>query len=187
MYAREIQGRDYTFDFGQGLVKDNLLIVDRETSSVWSQLDGKAVSGPLTGTPLPVIPSMQTTWKFWRERHPDTRVMVVQDVEGNPYIYRNRKPGSPRPKEKPTEHNLALLGYGLVINGEAIYFPFSELDKATTPIEMKLGDEPITLHYNKNALTAWATDENGDLLTGVIVYDFGWMEFFSDSKVFRAE
>ena len=59
-----------------GLVNNNLLVVDRETESVWSQLDNKAISGPMEGTPMTIIPALQTTWKFWRERHPDTKVMM---------------------------------------------------------------------------------------------------------------
>lgn len=73
MYARRTGDRELTFDFAEGLIKDNLLIVDRETSSVWSQLHGRAVIGPMEGTPLQMIPAIQATWGFWRARHPETR------------------------------------------------------------------------------------------------------------------
>ena len=38
MYARRINDRVLTFDFAGGLVDNNLLLADRETSSLWSQL-----------------------------------------------------------------------------------------------------------------------------------------------------
>jgi hypothetical protein len=40
VYARRVGDRELTFDFAEGLIKDNLLIVDRETRSVWPQLHG---------------------------------------------------------------------------------------------------------------------------------------------------
>ena len=55
MYARRVGDRELTFDFAEGLLKNNLLVVDRETDSVWSQLHGKAVIGPLEGQPLTII------------------------------------------------------------------------------------------------------------------------------------
>src|SRR5438132_2180353 len=48
---------------------------DRETESVWLQVDGRAVKGPLLGATLTPGPLLDTTWKRWRELHPDTLVM----------------------------------------------------------------------------------------------------------------
>ena len=87
MYARRVGNRELTFDFAEGLIHDNLLVVDRETSSVWSQLHGQAVIGEMAGTPLEALPSVQSTWKFWRRRHPDTRVVTVPDHDGHPYFW----------------------------------------------------------------------------------------------------
>ena len=57
MYARRQGGRELTFDFAEGLVDNNLLVVDRETSSVWSQLAGRAIAGSMEGTPLTAVPA----------------------------------------------------------------------------------------------------------------------------------
>ncbi len=186
MYARTIKGRELTFDFAEGLIHDNLLIADRETNSVWSQLEGRAIHGPMTGTPLPVIASMQTTWKFWRDTHPETRVMVVPGEEGRPYTYRNRRPGTPRPKELPSGHDTTALGLGLTHGGETMFFPFVELEKIETPLRLRMAGREVVIHYDKGALTAWATGAKGELLPGVLAYQFGWMDFNPDSSVYRA-
>lgn len=52
-------------------------MVDGETHSLWSQLLGEAMSGPLTGTTLKQIPSVITDWNTWVERHPDTTAIVM--------------------------------------------------------------------------------------------------------------
>ena len=168
-----------------GLVNNNLLMVDRETDSVWSQLDNKAISGPMEGTPMSIIPTLQTTWKFWREQHPDTRVMIVEDGKGRPYLYRNRKIGGPRPTSRPSSHDLSAIGLGININGEAMYYPFRELDKQSMPLEQVIGGKTITIHYVKDALTAWAEDASGNLLTGVLAYETGWKDFNPETEVFE--
>lgn len=186
MYARKAADRELTFDFGAGLIKDNLLLVDRETRSVWSQLDAKAVSGPLQGTPLEIIPSIQTTWGFWRQKYPDTRVMVLED-EGRPYFYRNRKPGQPRPKEPPKEHDTSNLGLGLVMDDQAYFYPLRELAEAGRPVHQSHNGETVTIHSEPEALTAWGEDAQGNLLPGVLVYQDGWMNFFPESIVYSAD
>ncbi len=170
-----------------GLLNDNLLFVDRETQSIWSQLDGKAISGQLKDQPLRMIPTIQTTWQHWQELHPDTRVWVKTDSEGYPYLYRNRQPGSPRPAIQPKAHDTSALGLGLVINNEAMFFPLKELAKSEPSFDYELGGQRITIHYNNTAPTAWAADADGHLLTGVMVYDFSWKRFYPESEIFRAE
>ena len=182
-----MQGKDLTFDFAEGLIEDNLLMVDRETHSVWSQLAGKAVEGEMKEAPLEAIPSIQSTWKYWRETHPETRVMVPVGEEGRPYVYRDFVPGEQRTGDRPTTHDLSTLGLGVAIGGEAWFFPFRELDREPTPIELEIGGKPVIVHYRGDALTAWAEDPAGELLMSVLSYESGWMSFHPDSMVFPAE
>lgn len=176
-----------TFDFAMGLVKNNLLVVDRETESVWSQLDNKAISGPKEGEPMTIVPTLQTTWKFWREKHPDTKVMIVEGKKGRPYLYRNRKMGEPRPTSRPTTHDMGAIGLGLSFNGKAMYYPFRELDKTSSPFEQVIGGRKVVIHYKKDALTAWAEDTEGNLLIGVLAYETGWKDFNPQTSIFIAE
>lgn len=184
MYARKVGDTALTFDFAEGLINNNLLFVDRETQSIWSQLDGKAVSGPMKDTPLKVLPALQTTWKFWHEKYPNTKVMIVKDKAGFPYFYRNRRPGSPHPKQASKEHDISNLGLGLVINHKAMYFSFHELSKTETPLKLEIGGKTVVINYASEALTAWAEESNGNLLTGVLSYKDGWLDFFPQSEIF---
>ena len=185
MYARRIGDRELTFDFADGLIKDNLLIVDRETNSVWSQLHGSAVIGPMRGTPLQMIPTLQATWGFWRARHPDTRVAVLPG-DGRRYHYRNRTPGQTSPRRRPAGHDTSKVGLALAVGGDAVFFPFRELQKTTTPFAMQVGGERVRIHYSADGLTAWAEDERGTLLPGVIAYQDGWLEFVPRSRIYKA-
>gem|GEM_PF-680681 len=187
MYARSLAGRRFTFDFGAGLVNNNLLLVDRQTSSVWSQLANRAISGAMTGTPLRPVPAMQTTWKFWRARHPDTRVMIEPgDASGRPYFYHHFVPGGPRGK-RPGAHDASTLGLGYSNGSWAVYFSFTELARAKIPVRATLGQAHIIVHYDKKGLTAWATDSTGKLLATVLVYADSWRRFFPKTRIFRAD
>lgn len=182
MYARRVEDRELTFDFADGLLNNNLLIVDRETDSVWSQLHGKAVIGPMEGKPLRAIPSIQTTWKFWREHHPDTRVMTLAGRAGRPYFYRNRPTGQPSPRKPKKEHDLSALGFGLALGGEALWVSLEELFERERPVKLTLGGQSVHLFHDEGAMTAWAEDEEGNLLVGVLAYKDGWRDFHPESR-----
>ena len=180
MYARRVGNRELTFDFAEGLIHDNLLVVDRETSSVWSQLHGQAVIGEMAGTPLEALPSVQSTWKFWRRRHPDTRVVTVPDHDGHPYFYSRSGSGTR------LGHDTTQVGLGLVLKEQAIFVPFPELRKSAEPVEIAVGGEMVTVTYDDDGLTAWGVDRQGQSLVTVIAYRHGWLEFYPDSDIYRA-
>ncbi len=184
MYARRLGGRELTFDFAEGLVDDNLLVVDRETGSVWSQLAGRAIAGEMEGTPLQAVPAMQTTWKFWRGKHPDTRVMVLPDTRGRPYTYQEFVPGTRR--RRGGGHDTSALGFGLALGNEAWFFPFRELEALSGPLEMTVAGQSVRVFYDREGLTAWAEDPDGNLLMGVLAYERGWRSFHPDTRVWRS-
>ncbi len=184
VYARGIGERELTFDFGEGLLRHNLLMVDRETSSVWSQLDGGAVSGPLQGEPLEVVPARQTTWGFWRRRFPDGEVMVVEGEASRPYYYRDWDPATPRPADLPERHVTVGLGLGLALHGEAHFFPLEQLIRVSSPLVWSSGGRAFTVHHSADGLTAWAEDADGRLLPGVMAYRRGWYDFYPGSREF---
>ncbi len=186
MYARGQGEHELTFDFAEGFIKHNLLMVDRETRSVWSQLHGRAIAGPRQGEPLEMLPAIQSTWRFWKEHHPDTRVMVDQERPGRPYLYRTWTPGQPRPEKPPVEHDTANLGLGLAAGAEAVFFPLSELARVPIPHETRVGGQPVQIHFHPGGLMAWAEDPEGRLLSGVMAYRAGWMDFYPNSRVFKA-
>lgn len=186
VYLRTVGDQQLTFDFAEGLLNNNLLIVDRQTDSVWSQLDQSAISGPMKGTKLKALPAIQSTWKYWLDKHPDTLVMTFKGRDGRRYIYRNREIGRSGPRSRPASHDTSALGLGLHFADQAHYFPFTELKKAQLPIELTLADKLVTIHYEEDALSAWAEDAEGKLLPAVLVYQSRWSAFNPKSTIFEA-
>ncbi|MFP3939851.1 MAG: DUF3179 domain-containing protein [Thermoanaerobaculia bacterium] len=79
--GRLASGQVLTFGTSGLLYRSNKLMVDRSTGTLWSNLTGEAVLGPLAGEDPPptleVLPVTVTTWAAWRQRHPETTVMAV--------------------------------------------------------------------------------------------------------------
>lgn len=71
-------GPPFRFATSGLLYRSNKLMFDRESGSLWSQLQGEPVLGPLVGRglALPLLPHVRTTWDDWRRRHPQTLVMA---------------------------------------------------------------------------------------------------------------
>jgi hypothetical protein len=60
----------------------NLVLYDAATGSYWSQILARAICGPRTGTELAVRPSTVATWREWRDRYPDTEVLLPPPHSG---------------------------------------------------------------------------------------------------------
>jgi len=78
--GRASDGRTYTFGSSGLLYRSNKLMYDRQTNTLWSQLTGEPVMGPLArkGIRLSVLPLTVTTWGEWRRMHPATRVLSLE-------------------------------------------------------------------------------------------------------------
>jgi len=65
------------------LFNSNLLLYDHRegihTSSLWSQLQARAITGPAVGNRLRLLPAALASWADWRSAHPDTLVMAPLD------------------------------------------------------------------------------------------------------------
>lgn len=95
MYVRpQHEGKPLTLGVSGKLWRDALVMFDRETRTLWSQVLGQAVAGPLEGIALEEVPSQVTTWKAWKVRHPDTLVLVKPPLRRSSYSEYHSNPGT---------------------------------------------------------------------------------------------
>jgi len=81
VYAREVDGRTLTFGVSGKLVRNSLVMFDRQTGSLWSHLTGESISGPLHGKRLEQLSSAQTTWGIWLKEHPHTMLLQANQFD----------------------------------------------------------------------------------------------------------
>ncbi len=87
MYARTVNGKVLSFGVSGKLVRNSLIMYDRQTHSLWSHLTGTAIRGPLKGAELEVLTATETTWGTWRRAYPNT-LILPHDYPGQADPYR---------------------------------------------------------------------------------------------------
>ena len=86
-YLGALDGVIHTFGSSGLLFRSNKLMYDDQTHTLWDQLTGEPVLGPLAAshlvlTPLPVV---VTTWAAWTAQHPATRALDLPAGYDRPY------------------------------------------------------------------------------------------------------
>jgi hypothetical protein len=61
-----------------GINNQNFLMRDEQTGTYWQQITGLAISGPLAGRRLTLVPAEDLTYKLWKSEEPQGT--VLQDV-----------------------------------------------------------------------------------------------------------
>ena len=138
-----------TFGVSGKLIMNGLVMYDDETDTLWSQVLGEAVRGPLLGTRLEMVPSTQTTWEAWQELYPDT---LVLDKEGGYYrdryesYYRNGDTGiiGETTKDRRLERKEYVIG--LTSDKVAKAYPFSVL-RDFQVVNDTVGSQPVLVVY----------------------------------------
>lgn len=192
VFASNIAESVLSFGVSGLLYNSDVLLYDRNSNSLWSQIMGKAVSGPLKGTELPQLPAAHTTWKDWINQHPETLVLsretgFPRNYTKGPYtgyeksrsLYfkvSNKAPRQYHPKER-------VLG--LEINHVFKAYPFVELsENGQISVADKVGGTPVEIRWNEAAQSAEAYTAEGTLLPSVTAFWFAWYTFHPNTDIY---
>ena len=74
-YDRVILGEEVEFGTSGKLYNSNLVMYDRKTDTYWTQIDGLAIVGELTGMQLNAVSIDTVVWRDWKNEHPDSKVL----------------------------------------------------------------------------------------------------------------
>jgi hypothetical protein len=160
VYAREYSGETLTFGVSGKLYANSLIMYDHQTESLWSHLTGEAITGQKKGTKLHVLPAMQTTWKVWKQLHPNTLVIAkskslhLRDYSRDPYegYYYSSRTGVIPPLREDTRLNPKEYIIGVRLEKKAKAFPFSVLNKQPVVNDI-FQDTPLLVVFSKTAET----------------------------------
>ncbi len=186
MYAREVEGEELTFGVSGKLIEDSLVMYDRQTDSLWPQIDGTAISGRYEGKRLRPIASSLLTWKEWKKLHPETLVLHTGErARGSAYAsYFNDRSigiGYATVTDKRLHGKEKVIG--VYVEGQTLVFPLKKLKKEKAA-QVRLAGVPLVVAYAKGAKTAvafLARSEDGRELT------FGEVEKEDDRLTMKDE
>jgi hypothetical protein len=77
VYSRDVDQQTLTFGASGQLWKGNLVMVDQETGTLWSQFIGQAKQGRLRGRKLRPLPAVKTDWQSWFAQYPESTVAML--------------------------------------------------------------------------------------------------------------
>ncbi len=190
-FDAQIDGKRVLFGVSGKLYNSNVLFYDKQTESLWSQIGMEAVTGPMTGKRLKLLPLEHTTWQTWKAKHPETKVLSQETGYKRDYA-RNSYQGYAASERIlfPVAHRDSRLPnkawiLGVVINGEAKAYPFETLQKIATPVKDHVGGEAIFIQYDPRNRSALVRDGHGKLIPSVQAYWFAWVAFHPDTKLFE--
>ena len=169
-FDRRIGGRVLTFGVSGYLYHANQVLFDRETRSLWSQLLGGAVTGPLRGTKLTDVPVVETTWGEWLAAHPRTLVLSIRrDSRAQDFLrpisYASHR-GAEESDDPYESYNQKVTYYfsrvvrgvvdgsrvlGVVARGRAKAYPLTVLARRRA-FDDAVGGEAVLVTYDDRAL-----------------------------------
>lgn len=188
-----VKGKFLEFGVSGLLYNSDVLMYDRQTQSLWSQILSQAVTGPMKGTILPAVAVTHTTWADWRNRYPGTLVLSQEtgfdrNYQANPYDGYERDSSIMFPVRFRAEgYHPKEQVLGLVLDGKAKAYPFIELAKGPGKINDMLGDHRVQIRYNHNHKSAEIFDAKGKSLPGVVLFWFAWYAFHPQTEIYRTD
>ena len=160
VFDRVIDGR--TLDFGTSgkLYQGDLLMYDRQTHSLWSQMDGRAVAGARAGIRLASIPANTIAYEDFKAAYPMGRVLSRETgheraygrnpysgydrPEAGPFLFR----GQPDRRRPPKERIV-----GIIVRDSPRAYPWS-IVAAQGVIHDVIGAERLVIFYRAGTVSA---------------------------------
>ncbi|MCG7985488.1 MAG: DUF3179 domain-containing protein [Candidatus Thiodiazotropha lotti] len=191
-FEATVRGDPLMFGVSGLLYNSDVLLYDRASESLWSQIMKQSISGKHQGDRLRHVPLQHTNWADWSDRYPDTLVLsddtgFSRDYQRSPYRGYDKSRDLYFPVEfrskgyHPKERVL-----GLEVNGTYKAYPFIELSKTDGLIEENLAGQQLTVKYDIQNQTANAYDLADNLLPSTTAFWFAWYAFYPQTEIFRA-
>jgi hypothetical protein len=157
VYVRRIDSTELHLQASGSLWRDALVLHDRETGTLWSQVTGEAIGGAHMSRRLERYPSTLTTFAEFVREYPQGRILAKPEgAEGSPYAgyYANSERmgifGTQNPDEKLDGKSKVI---GLTVGYDAVAVPLSQSGHPLAIIET-VGEERLLAYWDPDTHTA---------------------------------
>ena len=192
-FDADVDGRVLQFGVSGLLYNSDVLLYDRETESLWSQLLRLAISGPYKGVKLQTLPTYYTTWGDWRSRYPQSEVLTPQtghrrNYDDDPYDGYDSYAQTFFPlKEQSELYHPKERVLGVSIGDMHKAYPFSQLDKnGKAQFDDEINGKRFSIHWNANSNSAYVSFDDAGDISFLTLFWFAWFAFHPDTEVFSA-
>ena len=189
VWKRSVGGRTLRFGVSGLVYNSGFLLYDRETESLWSQFDGRAIAGALAGSRLEPVSLRQEDFASWLAREAKTRILIPP--EPNRYDYNQNasatyveEDGGAFPVEaRDRRFHAKELVVGVVASGKARAYLASLVIANGGRGEDDLDGKKIVVRYDKGRGVF-----EYDVPAGVTVtesYWFAWKAFHPETTIWK--
>ena len=185
-FDRTLDGKVVEFGVSGVLHESDLVMYDRDSRSLWSQIIATAIVGPLTGATLESVPVTLTEWGGWKTAHPDAKVLSTDTGHDKDYSHNRyadyqaaddvRFPVSQLDKRLHAKE----IVFGLSVGDVDVAYTEEYLREAGSFTDEIGGQEIHVAIHEDGAVTATNTD-TGEELVPVRLFWFAWYTFHPDS------
>ena len=187
-----IGGRELTFGVSGLLFQSDVLMYDRQTESLWSQLMLRAVTGSQKDQALTIVPSQVLTWAAWQKKHPNTEVLSTdtgfnRNYSRNPYAgyEQNQSIWFSVPLNR-TEFENKDLVLGVLLDGKAKAYAIPTIQHAGLGdafMDM-IGNTPIEVSYDAGSREAnLVHGETREPIPFIQSFWFAWQAFYPETEI----
>lgn len=188
-YERKINNESVEFGTSGKLYNSNLVMYDRKTNSYWSQIDGLAIVGELTGTELKPVSIDTVVWRDWKKAHPDSEVLsqdtgFIRPYGKDPYgnYYENSFVFFPVENRDDRVHPKTVV-FGIEVNGA--YKAYKEEDlKQLKTIEDVVNSVRIRVERDDAGVVKITNLDTGEELVKERDFWFAWYAFHPDTGLY---
>ncbi len=190
----EINGQRIETEFGTSgkLYNSNLVMYDGRTETYWTQIDGKAIVGELTGQELSEISIDTLSWRDWKVEHPDSEVLSQetgsllaygQDPYGS--YYEDSNLFFPVENQDNRIHPKTVI-FGIEINGTYKAYREEDLIKAGV-IDDVLDGTRIKVERDETGIVKIINLDTGEEIVKERDFWFAWYAFHPSTSLYEAE
>jgi hypothetical protein len=194
VFDARVNGSLRTFGVSGLLHKNNLLMFDRESDSLWSQFTLQSVAGPMMKTRLKWLPSEQITWRDWKEKFPDGKLLstdtgFTRRYDINPYALYAEDGKPPSGPRLPIRDDLPDKEWvwGITIGEIAKAYPLNRLPDGEPVRDVVDGVElELVLDAEARFVSVVIAETREPLDNGFGSFWFSWQDFFRETLVYLA-
>lgn len=191
-FGRTIDGEAVEFGVSGKLYNSNLVMYDRKTNSYWTQIEGRAIVGELTGRELADVSMDTVVWRDWKKAHPDSEVLSRDTGADRPYgndPYGNYYEDSflffPVEAEDDRVHPKTVI-FGVEVKGKFKAYREDDLKKEKK-IKDRVGGVRIELTRDKAGTVRVKNLESGDEIVKERDFWFAWYAFHPDTGLYNED
>ena len=169
---KEGQSNELSFEVSGQFLDEALVMVDRETGTLWAQSRLKAVQGPLEGQELKLLTASQVPWQEWVKANPDTTLVIDEEAASTQADRSFQLPVLPSAGSSPAPTDVEVAAdyvIGVSSQAEALAFPIELLETVGVVNEQINSLSPFALVAlgEPGAIAAWQRTHEGQTLTFV--------------------